>query len=287
MDCIRQYPVFIVGTFCNSTTTNSHISQYVMKKKYTPISEHFGVNLATLLAEKISAVYPTFAQKEFIDHVAKQITQKSYTERVSIIAHALKKYLPKKYTQALTTITKILGPENPNETGMFKEYYWQIPLGKFIELFGVHEQDHVDASLNVIAEITKRNTGEYAIRPFALHYPQRILAFIKTLSLSKNFHERRLASEGIRPKLPWAKQLTLWNKNPKPIFDILHILRKDPSKFVRTSVANHVTDWIKIHPKKAGVLIAKWQKEIDKKPEDIEAQYTAWIIKRATRKYKV
>jgi hypothetical protein len=35
----------------------------------------------------------------------------------------LKKYLPNDYDSALKILLKILGPENPEETGMFTNYY--------------------------------------------------------------------------------------------------------------------------------------------------------------------
>ncbi len=37
----------------------------------------------------------------------------------------------------------------------------------------------------------------------------------------KNHHVRRLASEGIRPRLPWAMALTQFKKDPTPIIPIL------------------------------------------------------------------
>lgn len=102
---------------------------------------------------------------------------------------------------------------------------------------------------------------------------------MKKWAVSKNFHLRRLASEGLRPKLPWASKLDLFIEKPEPVFDILEILKADPVKFVKKSVANHITDYIKVNPGEAGKLIFGWKKSGN--------EHTQWIIKHATRKIAV
>lgn len=188
------------------------------------ITEAFGEALAKLLAEKITVVHKKFDSNEFAKETKKAVVGKSYTQRIEIIADLLKKYLPKKYPQALAILIKILGPENKEETGMFTNFYWLMPVGKFVEKYGL---DNFSDSIKAIEEITKRNTGEYAIRPYARKYPTKMLAVCTKWAKSKNFHLRRLASEGLRPKLPWAPKLEVWNDNPKPIFAILELLKED------------------------------------------------------------
>jgi len=96
---------------------------------------------------------------------------------------------------------------------------------------------------------------------------------------SKNFHLRRLASEGLRPKLPWALKLDLFVDNPKPVFDILEILKTEQIKFVKKSIANNLTDYIKLNPKPTFELIKTWKKTGN--------EHTEWIINYATRKLKI
>lgn len=232
----------------------------------------FGENLAVLLAEKIRAVYKKFNSKDFIRDTKKEVVGKNYTQRVEIIADLLRNYLPSNYSDALEILIKILGPENKEETGMFTHFYWLLPVGKFVEKYGLAD---FKISLQAIEEITKRNTGEYAIRPYARKYPEKTLAVCSKWAKSKNFHLRRLSSEGLRPKLPWAPQLDVWNNNPKPIFAILELLKEDEVKFVKKSVANHVRDWMKVNPKAARSLINSWSKSKNKD--------TQWILKHAQR----
>lgn len=236
------------------------------------ITELFGANLATLLADKIQPVYPAFDAAAFIAAVDKRTNGKTYTQRIEIIAEELRTFLPGKYIDALGILMHILGPENPNETGMFTNYYWLMPMGKFIEKYGL---DDFDASMQAISEVTKRNTGEYAVRPYIRAHPAKALVYLKAWAGSSNFHLRRLASEGLRPKLPWAPKLDTFIEHPEPVFEILEMLKEDPVKFVQKSVANHITDYLKVNPEPTRELIRRWQSS-NNSP-------TQWIIKRATR----
>jgi 3-methyladenine DNA glycosylase AlkC len=236
------------------------------------ITEAFGEELAILLADKITVAYKGFPRNDFCHAVKKAVIGKSYTQRIEIIADWLRKYLPAKYTEALNILMQILGPENTEETGMFTTFYWLMPVGKFIEKYGSKE---FSASIKGIEEVTKRNTGEYAIRPFAGKYPKKVLTVCTKWARSSNFHLRRLASEGLRPKLPWAPKLDTWNQNPGPIFEILEILREDTIKFVKKSVANHLRDWIKVNPSAAKEVVRRWSES--------KNENTQWILKHAQR----
>lgn len=236
------------------------------------ITELFGANLAQILADKISPIYADFDSKGFISAVRKNTIDKTYTQRVEIIASELYNCLPSNYPEALAILMQILGPENPNETGMFTNFYWLMPIGKYVQLYGL---DHFELSMNAIEEITKRNTGEYAVRPYIRRYPQKSLRRMQSWTQSDNLHLRRLASEGLRPKLPWAPKLDEFVNNPAPVFAILEVLKADPVKFVQKSVANHLTDYLKVNPQPTRSLIARWQKS--------KNASTQWIIKRATR----
>lgn len=240
------------------------------------ITEQFGGNLAELLTEKIRVVYPDFQGNNFVKEVAQKVVELTYTQRVGVIAELLQKYLPADYKKALQILVAILGEENPNETGMFTHYYWILPIGKFVELYGL---EHFELSIKAIEEITKRNTGEYCIRPYIRKYPEKTLAIMEKWAKSPNFHLRRLASEGLRPKLPWASKLDTFIENPAPVFRILELLKEDEILFVKKSVANHLTDWLKVNKEAVLSLILRWKTS--------ENPHTQWIIKRATRKFEL
>ena len=237
-------------------------------------TDYFGAPLAKLLAEKISTVSRDFNSKGFLYNIEAACNELSLTQRVELIADNLKNHLPKNFVKATGILHKILGPENPNETGMFTNYYWLLPVAKYIEKYGL---ENYAESIASIGEITKRNTGEYAIRPFIRKYPKETMNQMKKWARSENFHLRRLASEGLRPKLPWASKLDLFIDNPKPVFDILTILKEDKVKFVKKSVANHLTDYIKVNPVATHEFIRLLK--------DTDNEHTLWIIKHATRKH--
>ena len=244
--------------------------------KDSSITKWFGVNLAELLSKKIKAVYKEFDNENYIESIRKQYKDKGYTQRVDLHATELRNFLPKEYSKAIEILIKILGDENPNETGMFSEYYWVMPIGKFIEKYGIED---FDLSIKAIEEVTKRNTGEYAIRPFIRKYPEKTIKVMKKWAKSKNFHLRRLASEGARPKLPWSTKLDTFIKNPKPVFEILEYLMEDEKKFVQKSVANNIADYLKINKEAAVQFVKKWSES--------ENKHTKWIINHATRKIKI
>ena len=238
-------------------------------------TDYFGANLAQLLSDKICTVYKGFNDRSFVQNVKDACTDMMLTQRVELIVDNLKIYLPNNFKEAMNILNKIMGPENKQETGMFSNFYWLMPIGKFIEKYGL---DNYAESISAIEEITKRNTGEYAIRPFIRKYPKDTLKQIKKWAKSGNFHLRKLSSEGLRPKLRWAQKLDLFIDNPRPVFEILEILKSDKIKFVKKLVVNNLTDYVKVNPKLTYELINQWK--------NTDNEHTLWIIKHATRKYQ-
>ncbi len=244
--------------------------------KNVPFKEKFGSNLAELLSDKIQKVYTIFPKQIYVYTIQESEQCLTFSQRLNLHAQLLKKLLPKDFPTAIKLLLSILGDENPNTEGMFSIYYWILPIGKFVELYGLA---HWDESLFAIEEITKRCTGEYAIRPFIRKYPQKTLERMKTWAKSENFHLRRLASEGLRPKLPWATYLDTFIHNPEPVFEILESLKEDNVLFVKKSVANHLRDWLKVNPKATLPLLQKWKLS--------DNRHTQWIIKKAIRNMEI
>lgn len=240
------------------------------------ITESFGVDLAKLLGKKIRAVYPSFNFKAYNAAIKKKCVDKTYTQRVVLHAQELRSLLPESYKEALAILMQILGDENPEQTGMFTNFYWLLPVGKFVELYGL---DDYSISIKAISEITKRNTGEYAIRPYVRKYPEKTIKVMDKWARSKSFHLRRLASEGLRPKLPWAPKLDTFIADPKPVFAILEQLKEDEIMFVKKSVGNHLTDYLKVNPDPTIKLMRLWKSS--------DNVHTQWILKRANRKLQL
>lgn len=240
--------------------------------EYKKLKYYYDKELAELLAGKIKTVYPEFEDKAYIKSVTGSLKGLGLKARVEVFTDNLNSYLPGSFKDSVSVLTKILGPENENETGMFKEGYWLMPVAFFIEKYGVNDYT---TSIKAIGEITKRHTGEYAVRPFIRKYPKRILTQMEKWSKDKNVHLRRLSSEGLRPRLPWSKSLHEFIEDPRPIVPILENLKEDNSKFVQKSVANCVNDILKDNYDFGMNILKEWSKSENKSAK--------WIVKHALR----
>ncbi len=239
---------------------------------YKQLKLWFDGELAELLVEKFQARAIDLDKDSFVKAVSEKVDALELKDRVECIADELNLHLSGNYQNKVGYLRNILGPENEKETGMFKEFYWVMPLAKFVEKYGL---EHFDESIGAIYEITKRNTGEYTIRPYLEKYPTKTLEVMLSWSQDSNKHVRRLSSEGVRPRLPWASKLDSFINNPTPILPILENLKDDPSKYVQKSVANCVNDILKDNPEVAKSLVDGWV---------INAtQPRKWIIKHALR----
>ena len=152
---------------------------------YKKLKYWFDKDLAVLLSDKIQAHCKSFNAEDFIKAVANGTKSLELKDRVELIADQLKVNLPTEFTQAPDILLQILGPENENETGMFSEYYWVMPIAKYVEKYGLN---HFPESISAIKEITKRSTGEYCIRPFIDKYPYKTLAVLEKWSHDPNVH---------------------------------------------------------------------------------------------------
>ena len=250
------------------------MAEEVIKKtnKSIKLKHYYGKNLAILLASKISYVYPAFQKEDFINTVERTINDLELKDRIRLITESLHEFLPLRYSDVVNIMISILGPPNPKETGMFKEGYWIMPIARFVETYGI---DDFETSTNAIYQITQRNTGEYAVRPFIVKYPKEMLALMLMWSSDLNVHVRRLSSEGLRPRLPWAKKLDQFIMDPKPILPILESLKKDESFFVKKSVANNINDILKDNYDIGIKLLRKWSQS--------QNPNTLWIIRHSLR----
>ncbi|MFK8102652.1 MAG: DNA alkylation repair protein [Saprospiraceae bacterium] len=233
----------------------------------------FDKELAILLADKIMVHQPSFNKKRFAKSVDQKTEGLELKDRVEVICDELYVELGKKYSTGIQVLLQSLGPENEKETGMFSDFYWVMPIAKYVEKYG---HSDFELSMQALAEVTKRNTSEYAIRPYLTAHTDKTLKMMKAWSKDKNFHLRRLACEGLRPRLPWASKLDIFIENPKKILPILEELKDDERKYVQKSVANCVNDIFKDNFEVGKALIEKWNgKKI--------SPARKWIIKHALR----
>ena len=143
----------------------------------------------------------------------------------------------------------------------------------FVEVYGLGDQ-HWKLSMEALARFTTRSSAEFAVRPFLLSNPERMLPQLMLWAEDSNEHVRRLASEGSRPRLPWGQALPIFKQDPAPLLPLLEKLKKDSSLYVRKSVANNLNDIAKDNPE---IVIATAESWKGGHP------YTDWIIRHACR----
>lgn len=106
---------------------------------------------------------------------------------------------------------------------------------------GSKDPDFEDG-LALLAALTPRLTSEFALRTFLNADLDRTLRVVTGWTSHPDAAVRRLASEGTRPRLPWAAQVPAIMARPAAAVPVLDRLYTDDSDFVRRSVSNHLND---------------------------------------------
>lgn len=212
--------------------------------------ELFNIKTISFLSNCIKSVYSSLDEDEFINDIITPFDNLELKERIYWISKMIEKHLPKSY---VTTVNILLSSlEGIEAEGMFVLSAYP----DYVSSNGCSEK-HLDLSLNMLGEFTKWFSSEFAIRKFITEFPEVTLRKMTDWSLSDNVHQRRLASEGLRPKLPWAKGITIdYQLGAKP----LNNLYFDNERYVTRSVANHLNDISKIDPKYVLTTLSKWKK---------------------------
>ena len=213
-----------------------------------PLKNLYTKKLIHQLASCLQNKYPGFDSSTFISTIFDS-TWKSLElkQRMRHITLSLHQFLDLEYLQSLPILINCSKQFNGFETMFFPEY---------VELFGMHE---FEASMSALEIMTQTSSAEFAIRPFIIQQPETSMKQLLTWSLSNNHHVRRLASEGCRPRLPWAMSLPAFKKDPSTIIPILQNLSNDDSEYVRRSVANNLNDISKDNPDLVIKLVKNWK----------------------------
>lgn len=238
-----------------------------------PLKNYFGEQIPRKIAAAISCVWPPFNQRAFLRAVLGGYQALSLTGRADRIARTLHIHLPREYPQAIDILLASLGPRLPPQTsdkGMAPFQY--LPHVMFVRHFGL---DHFDESMHAQYELTQRFTAEFSIRAFLEKHPQATLARLRIWATDPSADVRRLVSEGTRPRLPWAPRLRAFQRDPRPVLELLDLLKDDASLYVRRSVANNLNDISKDHPTLVYATAQRWlQNASDER---------RWIIRHALR----
>lgn len=240
----------------------------------------FNEQLFDKFAKDLKLVITDFDTRAFVSQIMDdEWENREFKQRIAHITTILKKFLPADYKEAIAKIIEMLDyvektiPDfskiDDTKFGLTLEY--GMILDNYVEQYGL---DDYETSIKAIERITQFTSCEFATHPFIIRYPDAMMTQMLAWSNHPHWGVRRLASEGCRPRLPWAMALPDLKKNPAPIIPILENLKNDPAKSVRLSVANNLNDIAKDNPEVVVDLAKKWygeSKEVD------------WVIKHGCR----
>ncbi len=245
-----------------------------------PFKNMYNKQFFDKFTKDLKLVINDFDAREFVTQIIdNEWDNRELKQRCIHITTILRKFLPEDYKEAIAKILELLeyiknaqpyfSEIDDTKFGLLLEY--GSILDNYVEQYGL---DDYETSVKAMEQITQFTSCEFAAHAFIVKYPNEMMMQMLTWSKHEHWGVRRLASEGCRPRLPWAMALPVLKKNPAPIIPILENLKNDPSRFVRLSVANNLNDIAKDNPETVIDLVKKWQgesKEVD------------WIIKHGCR----
>lgn len=218
----------------------------------------FNAEKVAKLAAEIETVYPDFKRRAFEKKVVSAFPKEELMERIANIRDTLHEFLPSNYEKAVVIILAALPPELDHEKkdDDFGDFIY-APYSYFVAKYGC-SKEYADVSLKALEEITKRFSAEASLRDFINAFPNKTIKMATSWTKHKNYHVRRLASEGTRPNLPWAKKI---RTAPEMMLPLLDKLYSDKTRYVTRSVANHLNDISKTNPALVVTTLKRWQKE--------------------------
>lgn len=215
------------------------------------------------LVHNVGRVHPNFDGASFRREAMRGLKPLGILQRGRHLARVLREHLPERYGAAVKVLICSLGPtlDGTGEFGLAPFFY--LPHVCFVGAYGVDAihnggADPFETSMRAQHELTRRFSAEFSMRAFLLRDPKRTLAQLLEWTHDSSPHVRRLCSEGSRPRLPWAVQIPSFIADPRPVLPILEALKDDPELYVRRSVANHLGDIAKDHPKLAFEICDRW-----------------------------
>ena len=220
--------------------------------------------------KSVEEVVPNFNKKLFLNDIYdSEWETRELKQRMRHITLVLKKHLTEDFNKNTKIILKLIPVFKKN--GFKPDNLEFIFLPDFIEFYGL---ENYSVSIKAFEKITQFVSCEFAVRPFIIKYQKRMMKQMLLWSNHKHPMVRRLASEGCRPRLPWAMAISSLKQNPDPIIPILENLKSDVSESVRRSIANNLNDISKDNPQLVISLVKKWKgvtKEVD------------WLVKHGSR----
>ncbi len=219
--------------------------------------------LAVLIADQAADQENSFDINSFLAWILIEDWQNlALKQRIRTVAEAMGRFIGGDYPLQVELLQKV----HTEFSGLF-----HLVFAEFVELYGLED---FDTSMLALQSFTENSSAEFAIRPFIERYPQQTRRQMVEWSKSPNEHLRRLASEGLRPRLPWAKHLPWIAEQPEWVLPIVEQLKTDSSRYVQKSVANLLNDLCKTQDQWVLEQLSSWE---------LGNPQSLWIVRHALR----
>jgi len=191
-------------------------------------------------------------------------------DRVNIVRDALLDDVPAGLPAAQRLVLDVL--KVPQFGG------WMIwPTSEFVTARALESgtTTDFDTAMDVLAQLTIGFSSEFAVRELLIARPERSLGIMRSWTDHENEHVRRLATEGSRSYLPWARRVPWLIAHPDATREIIDAIYRDPAEYVRRSVANHLNDLSRVDPALVAEIGRGWHGEPDAN--------TPWVLRHGLR----
>lgn len=219
------------------------------------LKDIYSISFYDKFSDILGEVLPNFDKQKFTSAIFTDNWEiKELKQRMKHTSFVLHQFLPDDFAKIPQLFEKIISKIKQKPFTQSSLEFMFFP--DYIEIYGI---DDFETSVKTIEFVTQFTSCEFAVRPFIIKYGERMLQQMHQWSLHENHHVRRLASEGSRPRLPWAMALPELKSNPKPILPLLENLKNDESEYVRRSVANNLNDIAKDNPDIVIQIAKQWK----------------------------
>ncbi len=235
----------------------------------------FNAGSVQVLADAMARSWQKFDKASFTQDSLAAFPDLELKARIRHMVDRLDEQLPDDFEQAVDVLEGALpAPLDPTlSDGDFGLFIWSVPAD-WVAANGCSE-GRLSRSLDFLKQATMRFTAENAIRPFLAEYPEQTMRFVHRWAADSNYHVRRLASEGIRPFLPWAQRVRL---PARSIIEVLNVLHADPSRYVTRSVANTMNDLSRDDPGLVMNTLERWHRSARQAEDELD-----WMTRHSLR----
>lgn len=221
------------------------------------------------LTGSLMAASSSFEPSLLLD-VESAIIDKKLRERVNLVRDALLGDVRGDFAEVQHLIAGAL-----KQAGFAGWMIWPVTEAVSTRALTSGSVHDFDGGMDLLAQLTPRLSSEFAIRDLLNARPERALATMTEWATDENEHVRRLATEGSRAYLPWARKVAWLVEHPRATRAILDATYRDSSEYVRRSTANHLNDLSRVDASVVTEIATGWTAAPDAN--------TAWVTRHGLR----